>query len=269
MISLNLTIHNKDFLLKEVLDGIKSNTISNYELVLVLDGCSDESENIVNNFIANNPKIKIIKLYAPNVFETKANNIAAKNSSGDYLIIIQDDMIIKEKGWDARMLKPIKEFSDIFAVTSRTAHNWIINPYSVDIKKDILDEDRWADMLIHIDHADKKSIPRNVFAVRNCVNRGPLLIKHDILNKLNYFDEIYSPQDMDEHDLCYRAKKIGYKCGCYWIDFVSEDSWGGTRENGKPKKWLLDSNFKNGKIFINRYKDELNSNCRTIENRKI
>lgn len=269
MISINLTIHNKDFLLKEVLSGIKKNTVSNYELVLVLDGCSDMSEYIVDDFIINNPEIKVKKLYAPNVFETKANNIAAKHSSGDYIIIVQDDMIIKENGWDARMLKPIKEFNDIFAITSRTAHNWMINKDSKDINSEFLEEQRWADMLIHTDHADRNSIDRNTLAIRDSVNRGPLLLKHDVFKRLNYFDEIYSPLDMDEHDLCYRAKKIGYKCGCYWIDYISDSSWGSTRENGRPKKFLLDSNFKNGKIFISRYRDMLESENKTIEHRRI
>ena len=54
MISINLTIHNKAFLIKRVLDGIKNNTINTYELVIVLDGCTDESESIVDEFISSN-----------------------------------------------------------------------------------------------------------------------------------------------------------------------------------------------------------------------
>ncbi len=70
MISINLTIHNKAFLLNRVLDGIKNNTINPYELIIVLDGCTDESESIVDKFIHSNYYIKTKKLYAQKVFET-------------------------------------------------------------------------------------------------------------------------------------------------------------------------------------------------------
>ncbi len=255
MISINLTIHNKAFLLNRVLDGIKNNTINPYELIIVLDGCSDESESIVDKFIYSNSSIKTKKLYAPNVFETKANNIAAKNSEGDYIIIVQDDMIVKEYGWNLRMLKPIEAFDDVFAVTSRTAHNWILNYDSKDLNSFEFHGNDWADILIHTDHADRKNIDRQTFAIRESVNRGPLLLKHSIFKELNYFNEDFSPQDMDDHDLCYRALKKGYKSGCYWIDFESQDEWGGTRENNKTKKWMLMSNFKNSKILLSRHRD--------------
>jgi len=48
--SLILTVHNKDFLLEHVLESIKKNTIGNYELIVVLDGCSDKSESICFEF---------------------------------------------------------------------------------------------------------------------------------------------------------------------------------------------------------------------------
>lgn len=266
MTSVNLTVHNKAFLLERVLDGIKTNTVGSYELVVVLDGCTDESEQILDNFITSNRSIHIKKFYAPNVFETKSNNIAARHSEGDHIIIVQDDMIVKEYAWNVRMLKPIQSFSDVFAVTSRTAHNWILNPNSKDINKDDFHGNDWADILFHTDHADRNNINRETFALRDSVNRGPLLLKHSVLQELNYFDEEFSPLDMDDHDLCYRAFKKGYKSGCYWIDFESQDSWGGTRENNKPRKWMLMSNFKNSKILLSRHRDLI---CESKRNQNL
>jgi len=254
MTSINLTVHNKGFLLDRVLNGIKNNTVGNYELVVVLDGCTDNSESILDSFISSN-QIPVKKLYAPNVFETKANNIAAKSSEGDYIFIVQDDMIIHEHGWNERMLKPIKTFDRVFAVTSRTAHNWILNPNSKDINNDSFNGTQWSDILFHTEHASRSNINRNTFAVRDSVNRGPLLLRHDVFRSLGYLDEIFSPQDMDDHDLCYRAYKQGYISGCYWIDYESKDEWGGTRENNAPKKWLLMSNHKNSKLVLERHRD--------------
>ena len=101
------------------------------------------------------------------------------------------------------------------------------------------------------------------------MNRGPLMILHEDLQKLNYLDEEFSPQDMDDHDFCYRAKKILNKvCGCYWVDIITQDSWGGTRVSGSPAAWLLKAHHKNTKIFYNRHKDLIHS-PQAIESRKI
>ena len=62
------------------------------------------------------------------------------------------------------------------------------------------------------------------------------MINHEDLMKMDYLDEKYSPQDMDDHDLMFRMrKKLKKVCGSYSIDFESDPSWGGTRkETGEP-----------------------------------
>lgn len=266
MHSLILTVHNKEFLLANVLEAIKQNTTGTYELIVVLDGCSDGSAQIVYNYYNKFDKIRIFE--TPDVFETKANNVGLKNSSEKYCTIIQDDMIINEYAWNERMVKPFS-FGDVFAVTARTAHNWKFNPNSVhlNLKEDL--DNCWCDILNHVDHAEKRNTDRDTFAVRSSVNRGPLMLAHDALKALNYLDEIYAPLDMDEHDFCYRAKnQLNKVCGCYWVDIISHESWGGTRISGSPAAWHLKSHHKNTKIFYNRHKDLINSN-QPVESRKI
>lgn len=255
MHSIILTIHNKEWLVQQVLDGIVKNTKGNYELIIVLDGCTDKSFNVVEDYFYGKNH-NVTTTTTPDVYETKANNVGLKSALGEYVIIVQDDMIIKEEGWNFRMQKPFDVFDDVFAVTSRTAHNWEFNPNTKHLgMKENLD-DCWCDICIHTNHADRTNISRDTFAVRASVNRGPLMINHEDLKKLNYLDEGFSPQDMDDHDLMYRMhKELNKVCGCYWIDFESKDEWGGTRVSGFPSPWLLKSNHKNMKIFYERHKD--------------
>jgi glycosyltransferase involved in cell wall biosynthesis len=257
MISINLTIHNKDFLIENVLQGIKDNTESPYELLVVLDGCTDNSEEKTINFLKNtNINYKIF--YADNVFETKANNIAAKNSENDYIIIVQDDMIINEKGWDRRLITPLQIYDDVFSVSANCAHDWQYNPNPY--LENIIEYSGYSTLLTPKNVVNKKMVPRNEFIIRTTSNRGPLAINHSDLKKLDYFDEIFSPQDGDDHDLHYRAyEKLNKVTGLYWIDFDSEPQWGGTRIHGH-QPWLLKSVHKNQKIIINRHKEQILSN---------
>lgn len=268
MTSINVTIHNKAQLLPLFLSRLAANTVGEVEYVFVLDGCTDDSEPIVRAFAGRHPAVTI--LTAPNVFETKANNIAAKASKGDYIIIVQDDVIINEYGWNDRLIEPMIYFSDVFAVTGNTAHNWAINPHSVDIQKNEIRNDRWCDILQHVHHANKaKGQARNMFEVRDCVNRAPLAIDLADLEKMGYFDEAFSPQDMDDHDLCLRAKKqLGKVVGSYWIDWWSRPEWGGTRdEAGTTKPWLFEAHHKNTRLFYERHRNVIHN--QTIESRKI
>jgi hypothetical protein len=89
------------------------------------------------------------------------------------------------------------------------------------------------------------------------------------LKKLKYLDEAYSPQDMDDHDLMFRAhKELGKVCGLYSINMQSDNDWGGTRVDGKPAPWLLKAHHKNSKIFYERNKDILEDR-QVVVNRKV
>jgi hypothetical protein len=174
-------------------------------------------------------------------------------------------MVITEYGWNERLSLPVRQFEDIFAVSARCAHNFRINSNSVDMTSTIYNPNRWPDILVvydavGIDH----QTPRNKFVIRNSCNRGPLLFKSEILQKLNYLDTDFAPGDLDEHELCYRAyKQLQMKCGVFWIGFIHKHEWGATRrENdlfGLPKEWVLKSNFKNSHLMVDRHYDLLTS----------
>jgi len=267
--SLILTVHNQENIIEQVLSGIEDNTEGDYELIIVLDGCSDNTEAVVDAYLHDSTiTSKVTILHADDVFETKANNIGLKEASGQYVIIIQDDMVIKEKGWNTRMRKPFDAFGDVFAVTARTAHNYKMGAATHLGKEDM--DNCWCDIVDPCDCADRTNTPRDVFAVRGTVNRGPLMINREDLEEMGYLDEAFSPQDMDDHDLMFRMrKKLGKVCGCYWIDFESDPSWGGTRkETGEPAPWLYKAQHKNSKIFYERNADVL-EDYRIIENREL
>ena len=152
----------------DVIQGIKDNTVDEYELIVVVDGCSDDSETVVKDSVQDIKNYTV--LFADDVFETKANNMGLKQAVGDKVVIVQDDMLIREYGWNMRMEKPFIAFNDVFAVTARTAHNWVKNPNSIHygMKEDL--DNCWCDVVLHTDHAQRENTPRDIFAVRNSVN---------------------------------------------------------------------------------------------------
>lgn len=236
-ISCLLTTHNKENLIESVCNGILTNISELTEqIIVVLDGCNDNTETIIKTCLKNSNR-KIDYVYTDDVFELRANNAGLKIVESDYVILIQDDMIIKEKDFDKRMLKPFQEFSDVFAVTSQTAHNNRIS----------------GGILVVDNPADRKDgYTRDKFAVREIANRGPLMYNYSDIVSLNYFDEELCPNSYDDHDISYRAyEKLNKVSGLYWIDYQSEPEWG----TGRQKNVLLhqSAHERNSKIIINRY----------------
>ena len=214
--SIVLTIHNKEFLVDRVLRSILTLTTGDYELVIVFDGCSDKSEEKSLRILKQFPSLKYKIIHTPDVHETKANNAGMRICTGDYLVIVQDDMIVNEHGWNERLSKPLKIFSDVYACSAYCSHNLRLD------KGKIVNTD--------LCYAED----RNIFAIKDISPRGPLILKHQIVSELGYLDESFSPCLMDDHDLHARAfKQKGMLCGCYQTKYISKFEWGGTHQSSK------------------------------------
>lgn len=234
-ITILLTVHNKEDMVELVVKGIMEN-ISEYvkEFVVVFDGCTDESENIVKSCMAKQDRQIVTKyIYTEDIRELKANNAGLRECDCDYVILVQDDMVIKEKDFDKRMLRPFMFFDDVFAVTAQTAHNNTQNHNS-------------ANRLT--------GYPRDKFAVREIANRGPLMYDYADAKKLGFFDEHLAPNSYDDHDLSYRAyKELKKISGLYWINYDSEPQWGTSRNKNQDINTIAHN--RNEKIIRSRYPD--------------
>ena len=249
-----LTIHNKDFLIGNVCESLLKNLSPiNNQIIVVFDGCTDNSESIVKGVFKNITNKKIDYVYTDNVFETKANNAGLKLVENDYVILIQDDMVVNENDFDLRMLSPFKKFNDVFAVTSFVAHNNIYNELTKQIN--------------YIDIANKDNSERDVFYAREYANRGPLMYDYRDVVKLNFLDEYFAPQNYDDMDISMRAfKELGKVSGLYWVDYTSDPSWGTTRQ--KNQSLHNELTYINAAKILEKHKDILYAN-KFVENRKM
>ena len=241
-----------------VIRGILDYTESPFELILVYDGCTDNSEKIVNREIkfkkGSMKKLKV--LYTPDVYEVKANNAGMKTAIGSYFIIIQDDQIIYERGWEKRLTYPMEVYNNVFAVSARAAHD------NVKAKKGL----KYLNL---VDNRINKYVSRNTFFIRDSCNRGPLALRADMIKKLNYLDEEYAPQQWDDIDLCYKAyKKYGLLAGLYPIKFESKPEWGTSRKNSKSREIHFKQFWKNADLIYKKHKDLIDGEKHT-ENRNL
>lgn len=240
-----ISIFNQEKLIERVLGGVIKNTITPFRFILIFDGCTDNTQKVAENFLAKRKKKKDIGLLqdvivrvTPNLYETKANNVGFKLVETPYFITIQDDMVIAEYAWEKRLTYPLRRFDDIFAVTSRGA-------------QDLLPSDGFVERYTYT--ADRQfGLKRNIFAVRDVINRGPVAFKTECLKKLDFLNESYAPCNLDDADLCLRAwKKYGWRAGVLWINYISKSSWGKAR----AKDSTMNVNSSNQKNIWRLYSD--------------
>lgn len=241
-LSIIVTVYQKEHQIGRIIEGIIDNTTSPFELVMVYDGCTDRSEDIVNNVLAGKRGCmrKLTVVHTPDVNETRANNAGMKAADGDFFILVQDDMLVLEKGWQKRLLEPMLRWGDVFAVSARNAHNYRLGlPPDTSVQASCTEE-----------------AVRDIFKIRFAVNRGPLALHAHAMLRLNYLDEAYSPLYFDDIDLCVRAYRDLQKvCGVYGIRWKNLQTTVGSNKNQPLSTGGIwrDSCRKNLQIFWQRY----------------
>jgi hypothetical protein len=242
--SIVIPIHNQENIITKNIISILNNTTEKlYELILILDSCSDNSEIKLLNLLQNNlifkkytllNKILILKSEIP-LFETSADNLGFYCSTGEYILEIQADMEMTNYGYNMKLLIPFLKNNEIIGISGRCCHSFNstngVGKLGLDIIKNI---------------SELPNIDINSYYIGETCNRGPLLLNHSKLKELGYLDEVNYFLDNSDHDLFARAfLQKGWICGYVPIDYIS------LLENGSTRKIRNEINTKYYNIKLN------------------
>ena len=92
-VSIIIPIYNGANTLRECLDSLKNQTEKNFELILINDGSTDETQEIIDSYLKCFNKIKIIN-NGLNLGVSHARNLGMNNVSSDYCAFIDCDDIV-------------------------------------------------------------------------------------------------------------------------------------------------------------------------------
>ena len=162
---------------------------SNIDFVVVDDGSTDESVEFIKNAF---PEVKVIK-HTKNRGFSSAVNIGIKNAKGDLIVLLNNDVRPSED----YLYSPVKLFKDdkVFAVSlHEEGFGWAKGYF----KNGFLEHEG----------GDVGKKVHDTF----WVSGGSGIFKKSIFQKLGGFDEkLFNPFYWEDVDLCYRARKRGYK----------------------------------------------------------
>lgn len=197
LVSLVIPSYNGKDMAVKLLESLKKTRYKNFETVLVDNGSVDGTYEYVKRHYRSVKAVRIEK----NRGFAGGMNFGIKHSKGDYIVVMNNDMTV-EPNWLAELVKVAESDKTIAIVGAaytekdidfvRLGYNEsggiVLNFKPVDIPK-----------------KDAGKLP-SLMVVDNTFG----LTRKEVLDRVGWFDEKYFIY-WEEVDLCYRAKKAGYK----------------------------------------------------------
>lgn len=196
-VSIIIPVYNGEKYLKEAIDSVIKQTYKNWELVLINDGCQDNSQKIIDEYVKKNKKISTFK--QKNQGQSAARNFGVKKSSGEYVAFLdQDDRYYPHK------LERLVSFLE-----RRREYGMVYSDV------DTLDVDGNIFLVSSLTSGLSGGHPKR--SIIDCVSRdmfivpGSTLIRREVFEDVGGFDpDLSGYEDDDLFMRIFRKHKIGF-----------------------------------------------------------
>ncbi len=121
-LSIIIPVYNAEKYLRECLDSVLSQTVEDYELILINDGSTDASQAIIDEYVASVSQ-RIITRTVDNGGQGRARNIGIELAKGDYLGFVDSDDWIEPGMYEKLISAAERENADVVVCN-------ILNRYS-------------------------------------------------------------------------------------------------------------------------------------------
>lgn len=188
MISVVIPLYNKAQSITHTLDSVLAQTYTDYEVVVVNDGSTDGSGEVVIQYIKDNPQSQstIHIIHKPNGGVCSARNRGIREAKGEYIALLDaDDQWDKE--YLAEQVRMIKDFPDaaMWGINfAELSHGQLIRKLATGLP------DGYRGYVEH--YFEMKGRVSDLFCSSSVV------IRKEVFDKVDYFDErIKYSEDID------------------------------------------------------------------------
>lgn len=191
-ISVVMPVYNGEKYLAEAIESILAQTFIDYEFIIVNDGSTDNTLNIIEEYMQKDNRIKVIKL--KKVGLVNSLNIGIELAKGEYIARMDaDDISMPE-----RFQKQVDYLDENYKISILATY---IEAIGYDKERKLKLED-WFNNTINTDNQLERII-------RNCPIAHPsVMMRSDFAKKEKYS---LGYQAMEDYELWMRAVNKGYK----------------------------------------------------------
>lgn len=141
LVSIIVPTYNTEKYLTDCLNSLITQTYKNIEIIIVNDGSTDKSKQIISRFIKKHSNIKVIENSKPSGSGEVASNTGIKNAKGKYIAIMDSDDISMPERISVQV-DYLENNSDVFLVSSSAfvinEDNEVIKEFNVGMSSDLI-----------------------------------------------------------------------------------------------------------------------------------
>jgi len=187
-VSIIVPVFNQWRYTKQMLASLYSNNdMSNVEIIIIDNGSTDETNTEVNRMIIDGRRIVLLK-QDRNLGVAKAWNIGLRQASGEYIIIMNNDLLIP-KNFIKNYVTCFEKNPDVYA----------INPIHTDFR---VPENFWKKS------SEMADQPLNIVTTWGIAGFC-FGIRRTVVEKIGFFDEQFGMMCYEDRDYMRRMKEAG------------------------------------------------------------
>lgn len=189
--------------LKPLLESIKENSISQYEVVVVDNGSTEDLDKI-ERYLSLDSRFKLIKLHK-NVGPAMARNIGVKNSKGKYISFLDNDTLV-DKSWAKNALNYFNKNKKVGIIQCKLL--LASDHGKIDYVGEYLGTNGFLVQECPAGSIDNGQFnkPKKILAAKS----AGMFIRRDVFDKAGGFDDEYFIY-VEETDLGWRSWIVGFE----------------------------------------------------------
>lgn len=111
-VSVIIPVYNVENYLRKCLDSLVNQTLKDLEIIVVNDGTTDNSQEIIDEYVKKYPK-KVVSIIQENGGQGTARNTGLLHAKGEYIGYVDSDDYVEENMYEELYKKAKEEDSDI------------------------------------------------------------------------------------------------------------------------------------------------------------
>lgn len=188
--------------LTRCLASLNQQTLGNFEIIVVDNGSTDGSVEMIRE---NHPKVQLITLPRNTGFSI-ANNRGIDQARGRYVALLNNDAF-PQPGWLDNLYRALEDYPEVGFCASK-----ILRYPEVELIDSVGDTFSilGRGVKVGMGQPDRGQFeePRFVFGA----SAAAAAYRRDMLEDIGLFDEDFSPANLEDVDLSFRAQLAGYRC---------------------------------------------------------
>ncbi len=207
LISVILTVYNREKCLSRCIDSVLSQKDVNLELIIIDDGSSDSSPQICDRYAATNENVRVI--HKKNEGISIARNMGLDNAKGDYIFFIDDDDFLPEDALYTLLSLAQKHDTDL------VIGNYAEYNDDISLKRNIEIPEKYSNKMIS--NREACEFLQLIYETYIIIVNWAKLYKKNVWDGIRFPDEVIKSEDqfvfpkiMDRCEKIYVTDKVVY-----------------------------------------------------------